>query len=298
MTDEDTQAAQPQGYASAGDRLRAERERQKLTLDHVAGQTRIPKRHLEAIEAGDFANLPARTYAVGFARTYARTLGIDDKAIVEQVRGELGVEDPRDRRASGQSLEPGDPARVPSRGLVFFSIAAILLLLVGGFMFYRTFFAPGAGPGSILVAEQQARQQAQSEAEARQAAAQPTDTAAATGGEVVFTALDDNVWIKFYDGTGNQLMQKQMARGETYTVPADAQAPQVWTGRPEAFAITVGGKPVAKLAETQTIVRDVPVSGEALLARTPSPAPTAAPASAPAPSAGAVPGQTGTAPAN
>ena len=26
MTDEDTQVAQPQGYASAGDRLRAERE--------------------------------------------------------------------------------------------------------------------------------------------------------------------------------------------------------------------------------------------------------------------------------
>lgn len=279
MTDEDTQVAQPQGYASAGDRLRAERERQKLTLDHVAGQTRIPKRHLEAIEAGDFTNLPARTYAVGFARTYARTLGLDDKAIVNQVRGELGVEDPRDRYASRQSLEPGDPARVPSRGLVFFSIAAILLLLVGGFMFYRTFFAPGAGPGSILTAERQAEQEAG--AAAQQAAAQSAEAAPTAAGEVVFTALEDDVWIKFYDGTGNQLMQKQMAKDERYTVPADAKNPQVWTGRPDAFAITIGGKPVAKLAEVQTIVRDVPVDAGALLARAGDPAPAASPGAAP-----------------
>jgi cytoskeleton protein RodZ len=97
---------------------------------------------------------------------------------------------------------------------------------------------------------------------------------------VVFTALEDGIWVKFYDGAGSQLMQKQMAKGESYTVPGDANEPQVWTGRPDALAITVGGRPVAKLAERETIVRDVPVTAEALLGRNTAAAPAASDAPA------------------
>ncbi len=258
----------------AGDQLRAERERQELTLANIASKTRIPLRHLEAIEAGDFANLPGRTYAVGFARSYAKALGIDEGAITEQVRAELGAEDPSERYASGQALEPGDPARVPSRGLVFFSIASILLLLAGGFMFYRTFFAPASGPGSILAAEQRAEAEA---ALADNSAATPATDTVDPAGEVVFTALQDDTWIKFYDGAGNQLMQKQMAEGERYIVPADAVNPQAWTGRPYAFSITIGGQSVPKLSEEDVTVKDVPVSAEALLARAEEPAPEPTP---------------------
>ena len=91
--------------------------------------------------------------------------------------------------------------------------------------------------------------------------------AARPTGPVVFTATEERIWVKFYDADGSQLMQKQMARGETYTVPADANGPQVWTGRPDALTITVGGRTVPKLAEREAIVRDVPVTAEALLAR-------------------------------
>jgi hypothetical protein len=49
---------------------------------------------------------------------------------------------------------------------------------------------------------------------------------------VVFTAQEDRIWVKFYDGTGKQLVQKLMAKGETWTVPADAVDPKLWTGRP------------------------------------------------------------------
>jgi hypothetical protein len=89
---------------------------------------------------------------------------------------------------------------------------------------------------------------------------------------VVFTALEAGIWVKFYDADGLQLMQKQMALGEHYAVPADAKGPQLWTGRPDALSITVGGRQVPKLAEQQTTMRDVPVSAEALLARAPVPA--------------------------
>jgi cytoskeleton protein RodZ len=50
------------------------------------------------------------------------------------------------------------------------------------------------------------------------------------------------------------------------------------------LAITIGGRPVAKLGETETTIRDVPVTAEALLARAaPPPPPGTGPQAAPAP---------------
>jgi len=262
-----------------GDRLRMAREAAGMTLEQLAAETRIPQRHLQMIEASDWNALPARTYATGFARTYAKAVGLDPKATVDDVRAELAGSDPAERYR-GPGFEPGDPARVPSRGLALFSLLAVLLLLVGGVMFYNKVLAPGAGPGSLLDEERRARQAA---AAPKAAAAKAGPAATATGGPVVFTALEEGVWVKFYDGSGAQLMQKEMTKGERYTVPADADAPQVWTGRPDALAITVGGKPIPKLAESEGVMRDVPVTAEALLARraaAPSGAPTPAPTAA------------------
>lgn len=245
-----------------GDKLRMAREEAGLTLAQLAGETRIPQRHLEVIEAGDWNALPARTYATGFARTYAKAVGLDPRKTVEEVRAELAASEPGDR-PRGVGFEPGDPARVPSRGLALFSLFAVIVLLAGGFMFYTRVLAPGAGPGSLLDEQRAAERQAR----AQNAAVATAPQVAPTDGPVVFTALEDGVWIKFYDVNGDQLLQKEMAKNESYTVPQDAEGPLAWTGRPDAFAITVGGQPVAKLAEEQTIVRDVPVTAEALLAR-------------------------------
>lgn len=255
-----------------GDKLRMAREKAGMTLAQIAAETRIPQRHLEYIEAGDWNALPARTYATGFARTYAKAVDLDPRETVEEVRAELAASEPGERSRAA-TFEPGDPARIPSRGLALASLVAVVILLVGGFMFYTRVIAPGAGPGSLLEEERLASQ-------AAQAQASPTAGAAAAavpqGGDVVFTSLEDGIWVKFYDSTGAQLMQKQMAKGETYTVPADASGPQVWTGRPDALAITIGGKAVPKLAKGETVMRDVPVTASALLARA---APTAAAAS-------------------
>lgn len=261
--------AVPDEPRTAGERLHAAREAQGLTLAQVSAKTRIPERHLQTVEAGEFSQLPGRTYAVGFARTYAKTVDLDQQEIVELVRQEMGVEETgRVAEIREGKLEPGDPTRVPSRGLALLSVLALALLVSGGFLFYRTYFVAGSGPGSLLTAEQQ-REAAAAALEERMAArGEGAGTAAGpTGGAVVFTALEEDTWVKFYDANGDQLMQKEMAKGERYTVPADAEGPQVWTGRPFALAITVGGQSVPKLSEVDEIVKDVPVTAEALLAR-------------------------------
>jgi len=113
-------------------------------------------------------------------------------------------------------------------------------------------------------------------ASASMAAAPVEPEPAVPAGAVVFTAREAGIWVKFYDRNGRQLMQKQMELGESYTVPADADGPQVWTGRPDALAITIGGTPVAPLADGERVVRDVPVTAEALLARETAPQDAAA----------------------
>ena len=274
MAEDEIEEAAPEAVG-IGAQLRAAREAQGLTLAQVAAETRIPQRHLQTIEEGNFAALPARTYAIGFSRSYAKLVGLDGEAVAETVRAELDAQEPRPRHRPA-SFEPGDPARVPSSGLVWVVAGALVLLLVGGFFFMRTLFAPAGELPSLIEPTESA---APTDAAARQAPASP---APATEGPVVFTALEEGIWVKFYDANGMQLMQKLMARGETYTVPADAEGPQLWTGRPDALAITVGGRPIPRLAEDDVVMRDVPVTAEALLARgeaatspAPSPSPTA-----------------------
>jgi cytoskeletal protein RodZ len=66
--------------ATVGEKLRAAREAQGLGLAEIAAATRIPQRHLEAIEKSQYASLPSITYALGFAKAYARAVGIDEVA--------------------------------------------------------------------------------------------------------------------------------------------------------------------------------------------------------------------------
>ena len=71
-----------------GERLRRAREAAGKSLAEIAAETRIPQRHLTLIEDGAFDALPARTYAVGFSRSYASAVGLDPRAIADEVRAE------------------------------------------------------------------------------------------------------------------------------------------------------------------------------------------------------------------
>ena len=253
--------------------LRA-REAAGLKLSDIAARTRIAERHLLLIEQGKFSAMASRAYAVGFARSYARALGLDEQAIADAVRAELAGQEPNSDRYQPSSFEPGDPARVPSARLAWIAGLCALAVLVIGFVLWRSFYAP-----AMTIPEPAASESAA--APVAGASAPAAGGPQAAQGPVVFTALEQGVWVKFYDAAGNQLMQKQMALGETYTVPAEASGPMIRTGRPDALQISIGGRGVAKLSEQQQIIKDVPVSAAALLGRGSMPVPAAATAPAP-----------------
>ena len=69
---------------SLGELLRQARERRGLTLEKLASETKIPRRHLEALEHDNLAVMPGEFYQRAEIRTYARAVGLDQKLVLAQ----------------------------------------------------------------------------------------------------------------------------------------------------------------------------------------------------------------------
>ena len=65
----------------SGSLLKTLRETAGLTLDDMVAKTKISKRYLRAIEADDYATLPAKVYTRGFVTLYAQALGLDAERV-------------------------------------------------------------------------------------------------------------------------------------------------------------------------------------------------------------------------
>jgi transcriptional regulator with XRE-family HTH domain len=78
--------------AVAGPTLRSARERMGMTLQDVAAETRIAVRHLVALEEGRFDGFSAPVYAMGFARNYARAVGVPRDWISDCLRDAVAAQ--------------------------------------------------------------------------------------------------------------------------------------------------------------------------------------------------------------
>jgi transcriptional regulator with XRE-family HTH domain len=261
----------------AGDRLRVAREAKGLSLDEVATRTRVPLRHLAAIEASNYAGLPSHTYATGFAKAYARAVGLSEVEIARDVREE--VDRIGHRVPEYQPYVTSDPARVPSRGLALAALAlALILVVVAGLWFGTDLLRRGgstAVPDAAPVAEQVVPAPA------------PTP-AAPTGGQVVLTATDE-VWMRVYDAADQTLYLGTMRPGERFEVPANADRPMINVGRPDQLKITLNGSAVPPLGDGSRAIKDIAVDGAAIAARAAAPAPTTPAAAADRPARRATP---------
>ncbi|MGY4398028.1 cytoskeleton protein RodZ [Sphingomonas sp. UYAg733] len=240
---------------TAGERLRDAREAQGLSLAEIAARTRIPIRQLEAIETSNFAALPSVTYSVGFAKAYARAVGMDEVAIAREVRSQndTGV-----RRTEYEAYEINDPARTPTGGVVVVTaVLAVLLLIAAGLWFGTNLFrGEGSAPASPM---------AEGGAVPMAPVANPTPAAPA-GGQVTLVATDD-IWLRIYDATGKTLFQNTMKPGDRYDVPADANGPMINIGRPDKLQILLNGSQLPPLGDGRLAIKDIGISAAALKGR-------------------------------
>lgn len=251
---------------TVGQRLREAREAKGIAIEEVAAQTRIPTRHLASLETSDWDKLPAATYSIGFAKNYASAVGLDRNEIGEQLRAEMGGS--RVTAVFPEIYETADPARTMPKGLVIGALA-LLVVVVLALTWLNNRSLEAEGPVAESTNEV---------APATNETAPPPAPAAAQ--PVVLTATD-SVWIEVKDGSVI-LKQGQLAPGERYEVPANAVAPVLTTGKPEALSIAVGSQQAPAVGQPGRTVSGVSLKPADLLRPGAAPAPAAATQTVPA----------------
>src|SRR3712207_2295629 len=110
-----------------GSTLREARVRQRLDITQIEAETKIRAKYLRALENEEWDLLPGPTYVKTFLRTYAESLGLDAKLLVEEYKL-------RHERLSDIELQPIAPRRVGDarrRGPIVPRGALVVVLLVG-----------------------------------------------------------------------------------------------------------------------------------------------------------------------
>lgn len=225
-----------------GDRLRAAREARGLSLAEMAERTKVNQRMLSAIERHALDEMPVGPYAAGFARAYARELGLDEQAAANEMRSAM---DSRNQIALRPApiFEPADENRVPTgRFALNAAIAgAVLLAAYFGYQWWAdrpatteaeavettqaSTDAPAASPGGLAAAP----------------TAAPVDpaTAARFAGPLRIAATE-RAWFSLEDVNGRSVFDLSLAPGEFYTVREAQRSLKLRTNNPAGLRLVVG----------------------------------------------------------
>jgi cytoskeleton protein RodZ len=129
-------------FKELGETLQSERLRQGLSVDEVMQQTKVGRRHIEALEEGRIGDLPHPVYVKGFLKTYSSMLGltIPEISLVVDLAYESVVEDnvaPKKRwtavRETGSHSKPSKRARPE---WIFIPIAVLLVAGIGVLLWF------------------------------------------------------------------------------------------------------------------------------------------------------------------
>lgn len=251
---------------SVGSFLKETREKAGKRIEDIAADTRIPLRHLKSIEAGDFNGLPGKTYAMGFVRAYARSLGLDEVEAVARLRTELGADDYRAPHQY-EAYEPADPARIPPKTLVL-TATLIAALLAGAYGVWKSGFFDRSGDVAVAGTELTADPAETTPATdtAATGATTPAAPAVADNAEVVIAAKD-TVWFRIDDATGKRVYEAELKAGDRYTVPAGSKGLTIRTSRPQAMDVSVGGQTIPQLGPADLLVKNVSLDPSELAKR-------------------------------
>jgi cytoskeleton protein RodZ len=111
---------------TVGQELRAARLRRGDEIAQVSRALKIRKDHLEALEEDRLEDLPGKTYAIGFVRSYARHLGLDANAYVERFKREISGR-AEDKMHEPAPIHQDDGRRLPQGWRIITGGVLILL---------------------------------------------------------------------------------------------------------------------------------------------------------------------------
>ena len=110
---------------SLPERLLAARERKGVDLSRAERDTKIRARYLQALEHGEYRELPGAVYTKGFLRNYALYLGLDPDDVLRQWKNERG-----DAAIPAEPvLAVPKPLAAPRQGMTFSPVVVVAALL-------------------------------------------------------------------------------------------------------------------------------------------------------------------------
>lgn len=118
--------------------LKAEREKQSLSIHDVASKLKISGRQIESIESDQFALLPEATIVRGFIRNYAKLLKIQADPLLDAYSVLVPTKEPL-----AFMLKPSSTMKVGGykkpKTARYLSAVLLLLLAFGAWFFYQSF---------------------------------------------------------------------------------------------------------------------------------------------------------------
>jgi cytoskeletal protein RodZ len=238
------------GAETLGQRLRRAREARNLTPRELSDLTRITRRHLEAIEADDYKQLPGGIFNRSFVKSYARAVGFDEAEalrLYQSAAGEAADETPT--RQHSRIYTDDAPARSPlvTAGISLIVLAVISLAVYAGLHYYRRTADANDSP-QANAANAQAAQAAQG---ATQPAGTPAATPAPSGLSVRVRAKGEDVWLRS-KVDGEPTTDGILAADETREFSAsETLSLQYAKVKAPALEVTINGRPAAVPSETQ-----------------------------------------------
>jgi cytoskeleton protein RodZ len=132
-------AAHPEVVAAnrvnPGETLRQARESNGWSLAEVALKLNLTVNSLSNLEAGAFDKLPGHTFARGYIRAYAKLLGMDQAALVQQFDQSTGTDSQGSNVHSLGRIE--EPVRVSHTILRIVSLLLLIAVIGGGFVWWQ-----------------------------------------------------------------------------------------------------------------------------------------------------------------
>jgi cytoskeleton protein RodZ len=274
--------AERDGAASAGELLKAARERQGMHVAVLAASLKVPPRKLELLEANRYDELPDPTFVRSLAMSMCRALKIDAEPVLARLPqsaatvlvSSRGLDTPFRERGREMSRDGGDARRM----LGLPALAALLLVggalalyfwpagglqqVGGGLLPAASAVLPAAEPASAVPPAPVVAAPASAAALPEAAASAPAVTASAAPAvvETVFDApaasasaptaallvlrASEESWIEVRDARGELLLSRTLAAGEAAGL--DGNPPlRLVIGNASATEVLFRGQPVS-----------------------------------------------------
>jgi cytoskeletal protein RodZ len=251
-----------------GDKLRAERERQSLTIKDIEQGTSIRALYIDCIEKGAYEQLPGEVYTKGFIRNYANFLKLDADAFVREFNEErhpeevlaaeeaaAAEEEQKEKPASAFTVDSDFKVRIEDRANHQNKIlaAVVCLLVLGG-----AYFLFSTDSSQQMAKAPQSAKQVQTPAKEATKAAE--SKAAAAPAEKhddveVVAKFDDRCWTQVI-ADGQTLYEGTMEKGKTMSWKGKEKV-SITAGNAGAVALSVNGQDMGKVGETGQVVEKV-----------------------------------------